>query len=171
MEFPFKGDETPLRHMEHAELITIGTLNGASEYCYTFALEAHAILGRPSTIRPGKPVYKWVFERLVNGESIARTSFSLVINPPPDSTFQAVQDISFNEKIIASSEATIKACESELLALKEVDAGTAHWWGSERAVEMRSNYLLKKMRAAADKIETLERQNAQLKKVLAKARR
>ena len=30
MDFPFKGDETPLRHMEHAELITIGTLNGAN---------------------------------------------------------------------------------------------------------------------------------------------
>ena len=28
MDFPFKGDETPLRHMEHAELITIGTLDG-----------------------------------------------------------------------------------------------------------------------------------------------
>ena len=28
MDFPFKGDETPLRHMEHAELISIGTVNG-----------------------------------------------------------------------------------------------------------------------------------------------
>ena len=28
LECPFKGDETALRHMEHAELITIGTLNG-----------------------------------------------------------------------------------------------------------------------------------------------
>lgn len=51
MDFPFKGDETPLRHMEHAELITIGTVNG-----------------RPSTIKPGKPVYKFVFERLVSGQ-------------------------------------------------------------------------------------------------------
>ena len=36
---------------------------------------------------------------------------------------------------------------------------------------MRTNYLLKKMRAAEDKIENLERQNVQLKKILAKARR
>ena len=39
-----------LRNMEHAELITITTQDG-----------------RPSTIRPGKPVYKYVFERVVGG--------------------------------------------------------------------------------------------------------
>lgn len=50
MDFPFKGDEMALRNMEHAELITITTHNG-----------------RPSTIRPGKPVYKFVFERVVGG--------------------------------------------------------------------------------------------------------
>ncbi|KAI0670636.1 RNA12 protein-domain-containing protein [Trametes maxima] len=136
MDFPFKGDETPLRSMEHAELISIGTVNG-----------------RPSTIRPGKPVYKYVFERLVH-----------------DPTFQATQDIAFNEKVIASAEATVRACEDELLTLKDVDAGTASWWGSKRAVEMRANHLLRKMRAAQDKVEALERQNAQLKKVLAKAK-
>jgi hypothetical protein len=46
----FKNDETALRSMEHAELIAIGTDNG-----------------RPSTIKPGKPVYKYVFDRLVSG--------------------------------------------------------------------------------------------------------
>ncbi|EJF62443.1 exonuclease [Dichomitus squalens LYAD-421 SS1] len=136
MDFPFKGDETPLRSMEHAELITIGTVNG-----------------RPSTIKPGKPVFRWVFEQLVK-----------------DPTFHATQDIAFNQKIIASSEATVQACEAELLTLKDIDAGTASWWGSKRAVEMRENYLLKKMRAAEEKVESLERQNAQLKKVLVKAR-
>ncbi|RPD65868.1 exonuclease [Lentinus tigrinus ALCF2SS1-7] len=137
VDFPFKGDETPLRHMEHAELITIGTVNG-----------------RPSTIKPGKPVYKFVFERLVG-----------------DSVFKATQDIAFNEKVIAASETIVKACEQELLVLKDVDAGTANWWGSKRAVEMRANYLLKKMRAAEQKVENLERENAQLKKTLANARR
>ena len=52
VDFPFKGDETALRSMEHAELISISTRNG-----------------RPSTIRPGKPVLRWVFERIVNGMS------------------------------------------------------------------------------------------------------
>jgi hypothetical protein len=28
IDFPFKGDETPLRNMEHAELISIDTSNG-----------------------------------------------------------------------------------------------------------------------------------------------
>lgn len=30
VEFPFKGDETALRGMEHAELISIGTTDGES---------------------------------------------------------------------------------------------------------------------------------------------
>ncbi|KAH9901129.1 RNA12 protein-domain-containing protein [Cubamyces lactineus] len=136
MDFPFKGDEMPLRNMEHAELISIGTING-----------------RPSTIRPGKPVYKYVFERLVQ-----------------DPTFQATQDIAFNEKVIASSNATVQACETELVTLKDVDAGTSSWLGSNSAVEARASYLLKKMRAAQRKIDALERENAQLKKVLAKTK-
>ncbi|PCH38691.1 hypothetical protein WOLCODRAFT_131000 [Wolfiporia cocos MD-104 SS10] len=134
MDFPFKNDESPLRHMEHAELIAIGTENG-----------------RPSTIKPGKPVYRYVFERLVE-----------------DSVFRATQDISFNEKIIAASEITVKACEQELLTLKDVDAGTSDWLGSKTAVRERSNYLLKKMRVAEEKIEALEKQNATLKKTLSK---
>ncbi|KAJ8482266.1 hypothetical protein ONZ51_g5474 [Trametes cubensis] len=136
MGFPFKGDEMPLRNMEHAELISIGTING-----------------RPSTIRPGKPVYKYVFERLVQ-----------------DPTFQATQDIAFNEKVIASSNAIVQACETELVTLKDVDAGTSSWLGSNSAVEARASYLLKKMRAAQRKIDALERENAQLKKVLAKTK-
>ncbi|KAF7359414.1 Mitochondrial escape protein 2 [Mycena sanguinolenta] len=86
LDFPFKGDEAPLRSMEHAELITIGTHNG-----------------RPSTIQPGKPVFQAVFERLVN-----------------DPIFQATQDIAFNEKVIAGAEIIVKACEQELLTLKEI---------------------------------------------------
>lgn len=89
---------------------------------------------------------------------------------PLDATFQATQDIAFNEKVIASAEMTVRACEDELLTLKDVDAGTASWWGSKRAVEMRANHLLRKMRAAQDKVEALERQNVQLKKVLVKTK-
>ncbi|KAJ7105752.1 RNA12 protein-domain-containing protein [Mycena crocata] len=134
LEFPFKGDEGPLRSMEHAELISIGNHNG-----------------RPSTIRPGKPVYKFVFERLVN-----------------DSIFAATQDIAFNDKLIASAESTVKACEQELLTLKEIGTDGEHWWGGNSASSTRSRYLLSKMGASAMKIETLERKNLELKKVLAK---
>ncbi|KIP10314.1 hypothetical protein PHLGIDRAFT_28547 [Phlebiopsis gigantea 11061_1 CR5-6] len=134
MEFPFKGDEGPLREMEHAELIAINTQNG-----------------RPSSIKPGKPVYRYVFEKLVH-----------------DPIFQASQEITYNQKIIASNEVIVKACEEELMTLKEVEAGTSHWWGSRRAVSTRGEYLLRKMRAAVEKIEALEKQNAALKKTLAK---
>ncbi|KAJ7366501.1 RNA12 protein-domain-containing protein [Mycena albidolilacea] len=130
LEFPFKGDEAPLRSMEHAELISIGTHNG-----------------RPSTIRPGKPVFRAVFERLVN-----------------DSIFQATQDIAFNEKVIAAAESTVKACEQELLSLKDIGGG----WGGNAASSTRSRYLLSKMHASAMKIEALEGRNSELKKVLAK---
>ncbi|KAI0698509.1 RNA12 protein-domain-containing protein [Cytidiella melzeri] len=136
MDFPFKGDETPLRQMEHSELIAINMLNG-----------------RPSTIKPGKPVYRCVFEKLVN-----------------DPIFHATLDIAVNEKIIASNDNTVKACEEELMALKEVEAGTSHWWGSRRAVTAREEYLLRKMRLAQEKIETLEKQNASLKKALSKVK-
>jgi hypothetical protein len=50
VDFPFKGDESALRSMEHAELISISTKDG-----------------RPTIIRPGKPVLRYVFERVVNG--------------------------------------------------------------------------------------------------------
>jgi hypothetical protein len=47
---PFKGEEGALRSMERAELITVDTQDG-----------------RPSTIRPGRPIDGYVFRRLVNG--------------------------------------------------------------------------------------------------------
>lgn len=50
MNAPFRGEEGPLRSMERAELITVDTQDG-----------------RPSTIRPGRPVYRHVFRRLANG--------------------------------------------------------------------------------------------------------
>ncbi|KAF7800270.1 hypothetical protein EIP86_011517 [Pleurotus ostreatoroseus] len=135
IDLPFKGDETALREMEHSELISIITQHG-----------------RPSIIRPGKPVYKYVFERLVE-----------------DSIFQANQDYALNQKLIAANETIVKACEDELLTLKEVEAGTSHWWGSRRAVSSRGEYLLKKMRVAEEKIEAFEKQNNSLKKVLSRA--
>ncbi|KDQ33744.1 hypothetical protein PLEOSDRAFT_1033437 [Pleurotus ostreatus PC15] len=145
IEFPFKGDESPLRNMEHAELIAIGTVNG-----------------RPSTIRPGKPVYKYVFERLVK-----------------DPIFQANQDIAYNNKVISSAETTIKLCEEELGTLeniREQEARARGWgdwafgwmWGM-RACDARAAYLFDKMGKAGKKVEILERKNEELKKVLATA--
>jgi RNA12 protein len=50
MNAPFKGEEGPLRSMEQAEMITVDTQDG-----------------RPSMIHPGRPIYHYVFHRLVNG--------------------------------------------------------------------------------------------------------
>ncbi|KAG6811871.1 hypothetical protein H0H92_005447 [Tricholoma furcatifolium] len=140
-EFPFKGDETALRSMEHAEIISIGTHEG-----------------RPSTIRPGKPVLRWVFDRLVKGE---------------DPIFRATQEIVLNEKIIANAEKTIKACEEELTTISTIASQTqVPWWkfgfGESRGTSARSRYLADKVSKYAKKIGVLEKQNTELKKVLAK---
>ncbi|KAK0448384.1 RNA12 protein-domain-containing protein [Desarmillaria tabescens] len=134
LDFPFKSDETPLRNMEHAELISIGT---------------H--LGRPSTIKPGKPIFKWVFQRLEK-----------------DAIFQATQDLAFNEKVIATAETSIKAYEQELSTLKDMGADTSFWsnLGSSSVLSQRAKYLLNKAKAAQTKVETLEKQNLLLKKTL-----
>ncbi|KAG2115212.1 RNA12 protein-domain-containing protein [Suillus discolor] len=135
LDVPFKGDELPLRVMEHAEIISISTRHG-----------------RPSTIRPGKPVFKYVFERLVN-----------------DPVFQATQDIALNDKVISSAESTVRTCESELSTLQDLSkTERSFWWFRRRATSERREYLLKKMRSAQTKIQTLEKRNAELKRVLAK---
>ncbi|KAG2158089.1 RNA12 protein-domain-containing protein [Suillus bovinus] len=135
LDAPFKGDELPLRVMEHAEIISISTQHG-----------------RPSTIRPGKPVFKYVFERLVN-----------------DPVFQATQDIALNDKFISSAESTLRACESELSTLQDISKmERSFWWFRRRTTSERKEYLLKKMRSAQTKIQTLEKQNVELKRVLVK---
>ncbi|KAJ7582539.1 RNA12 protein-domain-containing protein [Mycena floridula] len=130
--FPFKGDEGPLRSMEHAELISINMVNG-----------------RPSTIKPGKPVFRYVFEKLVH-----------------DPVFKATQDIAFNEKLISSSEATIQACEQELLTLRDI-ARDNSWISWDSASSTRAATLSRKMHAAAKKVDELEKKNGELKKILA----
>ncbi|EJT98381.1 hypothetical protein DACRYDRAFT_96567, partial [Dacryopinax primogenitus] len=49
LEYPFKGNETALRELEHDEFISVTQVNG-----------------RPQRIRAGKPVYYSVFQRLTS---------------------------------------------------------------------------------------------------------
>ncbi|ESK85972.1 hypothetical protein Moror_9473 [Moniliophthora roreri MCA 2997] len=133
LNFPFKGDEAALRNMEQAELIAIGTYNG-----------------RPSVVRPGRPVYRWVFERLVS-----------------DKIFQAVQEIAYNEAQVSSAESSVKSCEEELLKLKDIGWNPTKWFWSDPP-SRRAEYILSKMMDAERKLETLERKNVELKKALAK---
>jgi hypothetical protein len=95
------------------------------------------------------------------------TDVNLILDP----IFQATQEISFNEKIITTSESTVRSCEQELVTLKDIGSeSSSSWWGlrGKSATRARMNYLFDKMLAAEMKIEVLERRNAELKKVLAK---
>ncbi|KAG5651522.1 hypothetical protein H0H81_008334 [Sphagnurus paluster] len=86
-----------------------------------------------------------------------------------DPIFQATQDYACNEKAIASAEKTVKACEEELKALRDIAAmDTRPWWyfglGRPSAVSIRSRYLADKMLAATRKVDTLDMKNKELKK-------
>ena len=136
VEFPFKGDESALRSMEHAELISIGTKDG-----------------RPCTIRPGKPVFRYVFERVVN-----------------DKVFQATQELGYNEKQIAEAEGKIKTYEQELALLVETMKNENRRWYQfgQSPCRERARYVGDKLVTAERKVEGLERKNNELKRVLAK---
>ncbi|KAI5124079.1 hypothetical protein M0805_003906 [Coniferiporia weirii] len=135
IDFPFKGDEAALRAMEHADLITIGTFNG-----------------RPSVIKPGRPVYHFIFKRLV-----------------ADPVFRATQEISSNAQRIAGAEGNLRTYEDELRALAGTGDLRTSWWGRRSATAARSMHVLKKMQAAQKALEKLEAANAELRKVLAKS--
>ena len=78
-----------------------------------------------------------------------------------------MQDISFNEKLIAKSESTVRACEDELEKLKDMIQLHHRFW--RNAPRERAKYLLEKMLAAERKIGELEKKNNVLKKVLARS--
>lgn len=81
--------------------------------------------------------------------------------------FSASQDIDYNKQLIAASETMIKACEEELLRLTEIGEHTrSSIFGTDRAVGVRVRYLLSTMGEASAKIESLERVNAKLRKLL-----
>ncbi|KAK2467090.1 hypothetical protein APHAL10511_001348 [Amanita phalloides] len=134
---PFSGEEASLREMEHAEIISIGTLDG-----------------RPSMIKTGKPILKWAFARLAS-----------------DSVFAATEEISYNSKVISSCEKTIKGCEDELIALKQVTETRSSGWfptSYDGGLRSRARYVASKMHAAQKKLETLESANKEFKAILAR---
>lgn len=77
LEFPFKGDEAALRGMEHAELISITTQDGTlcSDLSMEQTTQKDTFKGLPVSIKPGKPVYLTVFQRLVSGASAHPSSY------------------------------------------------------------------------------------------------
>ncbi len=85
-----------------------------------------------------------------------------------DPVFEAIQEISYNEQLIASAETTVKGCEDELLHLKDIGMGQQHWWSSQSGISARSLYVAKKLQDAETKLEKLEVKNVELKKILSK---
>lgn len=79
-----------------------------------------------------------------------------------------MQEIATNDRLIAAADATVRACEDELITLRSIglDAGGSLFHG-KGATGQRADTLLKKMEDAVGKIEKLERVNARLKKSLA----
>ncbi|KAG9016840.1 mitochondrial escape protein 2 [Tulasnella sp. JGI-2019a] len=133
LEFPFKSDESALREMEHAELITITTQDGF-----------------PISIRPGKPVYRYVFQRLVN-----------------DRIFHAVQDIAYNKSAMAAEESSIRKIEEELTSLKSIGLQLgSSFLGGSGATAARAEYLLAKMKKAQEDLSAFESEIKRLKKLL-----
>ncbi|KAG8884079.1 mitochondrial escape protein 2 [Tulasnella sp. 331] len=133
LEFPFKGDESSLREMEHAELITIATQDGL-----------------PIAIRPGKPVYRYVFQRLAN-----------------DRIFNAVQDIAYSKSAIAAEEAAIRKIEEELIQLKTIGLNVGNSiLGGSGATASRAGYLLAKMKKSQETLDGFETEIKRLKQVL-----
>ncbi|KAH9981472.1 RNA12 protein-domain-containing protein [Lactifluus volemus] len=109
--------------------------------------------GRPSMIRPGRPIYHYV------------SSGSLMVYP----IFQANQDLATNTKLIESAEATVRACEQELQVLRMIGLDSVHWWSSATAPQIRAKYLTQRMANAQATLEKVEKQNKVLRKVLAES--
>jgi len=83
--------------------------------------------------------------------------------------FSATQDIEYNKQLITASESIIKECEMELMRLTEIGEHTrSSVFGRDKAVSLRTRYLLNTMGEAAAKVDALERTNAKLRKLLVK---
>jgi len=122
------GGEKTLRALEQAELITI----------------VSSPSGRPSLIKPGKPVYYPAFKRLTE-----------------DNVLKSRLDLAIFTELVKVENATIDKCEGELLKLSEIEGRPAMLAG-------RVQYLLAKLAKSQDKVEKYETEMVGLKKVLGK---
>ncbi|KAI2485461.1 RNA12 multi-domain protein [Pyrenophora tritici-repentis] len=122
------GGESVLRALEQAELISI--VSGAN--------------GRPSVIKPGKPVYHPAFKRLTE-----------------DKVLKSRLDLAIFTHLTKIENATIDKCETELLLLSKLRNQPAQTAG-------RVNYLLTKLMTSQAKVERYEMEMKGLKKVLGK---
>ena len=88
-----------------------------------------------------------------------------------------VQHLQYNTALIAKAEADIRACEVELGTLKDISTGGGEEalglaegffsiFSKNTAVKERAKWLLEKMGKSVDKLAGLERDNAEMMKLL-----
>lgn len=100
-------------------------------------------------------MYHYVFERLVSGKPlrlyIAYKPHTVLLDP----VFQATQDLAFNTKLVEAAETIVKACESELIALRDIasfDQGSWNPLAGPSPTKQRATHLLEKMQAAQESV-------------------
>ncbi|KAH8923516.1 hypothetical protein BT69DRAFT_1350078 [Atractiella rhizophila] len=134
---PFEGDRAAMTALEQIEMISIQKKSGGS------------------VIRPGKPVYRSVFQRLV-----------------ADPNFATVQELLVTSKSISSTEKAIKDAQEELLELGKVWSYSSS--GTPYPITARMKKVLDGMEANQKTLEGLEKKQGELMrkiKALGKERR
>jgi len=124
---PVFADETPLHELAQAEFITILSTPE----------------GRPSVIKPGRPVFSAAFALLAS-----------------DNVFSAKMELGRLTFLQAEEKKNIEKAEEELVRLRELPLAQA------REIEARIRYVLKKIQASQRNIEIYDTQMAQVKEVL-----
>ena len=119
------GGEATLQALEQAEMITIISSNG-----------------RPTSIKPGKPVYSAAFQQLTE-----------------DHVLKARLDLSILSELIKIETQSIDKVEAELSLLGSLP-------GAPKQTKGRVSWLLGKLWASQDKVERYEKESGGLKKVL-----
>lgn len=117
--------EAAIRALEQTELISVTTLNG-----------------RPSLIKPGRPVYGAGFRQLIH-----------------DEVLRARLDMRLLSQLIAVENASIGKQEQELRVLGKLPR-------QPRQVASREKWLLGKVMASQEKVEAYEREMARLREML-----
>ncbi|KAA8893885.1 RNA12 protein-domain-containing protein [Sphaerosporella brunnea] len=130
--------------LRYNEVLLHDFFKDAGEDCVQFLEQAEMISivthnGRPYAIKPGKPVYKAAFERLMK-----------------DKVLKAKMDMISLKAVIRRETAEIKKATEELNLLATCD----------KKSDRRVTYLVKKMEASQKKVEEAELQTLGLKKIL-----
>lgn len=134
----FGGDDTPLRALETASLVSIQHING-----------------RPSIIKPGKPVYRAACDLLLH-----------------DDPFRAAIEYRTAVAGISSAKASVASAQAELIELSKLFTGDQGKWafgGGSRVpkeVELRVGQLLEQMRTGEEKAEKLGKEKSRLLQIL-----